>query len=184
MGFVLSWKFAIFRIVAGLIMVFGVSALANRIAGTETAPDSLPGEKADEESGHLFGRWLRALSRLIIDSIPAYVIFVLLLGAVRAWLFPMVQPEWGNSLLLVLGMAVAGTLFVIPTAAEIPVIQTLMAFGLGVGPAAALLMTLPAVSLPSILIIKKALPARILVFVMVSVALVGLASGLIAPLVL
>jgi uncharacterized membrane protein YraQ (UPF0718 family) len=45
-------------------------------------------------------------------------------------------------------------------------------------------MTLPAVSLPSILIIKKALPARILVFVMVSVALVGLASGLIAPLVL
>jgi Predicted permease. len=37
------------------------------------------------------------------------------------------------------------------------VIQTLMALGLGVGPAAALLITLPAVSLPLLLIVKREL---------------------------
>ncbi len=49
----------------------------------------------------------------------------------------------------VMAMAVAGCLFVIPTAAEIPIVQTMMLAGMGPAPALALLMTLPAVSLPS-----------------------------------
>lgn len=89
-----------------------------------------------------------------------------------------------NSLLVIIGLTISGTLFVIPTAAEIPIIQTLMAFGLGVGPAAALLMTLPAVSLPSLLIIKNSFPAKILLFVTVSVIVIGIVSGLLANLVL
>ena len=46
----------------------------------------------------------------------------------------------------VVAMAVAGCLFVIPTAAEIPIVQTMMLAGMGTAPALALLMTLPAVS--------------------------------------
>lgn len=184
MGFVLSWKFAIFRIIVGVVMVLGLSTLADRIAGGETVPASVIEDEAMAQEGNLLHQWARALVRLALDSLPAYVIFVLLLGAARAWLFPAVSPDWGSSVLLVLGMAVAGTLFVIPTAAEIPVIQTLMSVGLGVGPAAALLMTLPAISLPSVLIIKNALPAGVLIFTLVSVALVGIASGLIAPVLL
>ncbi|WP_371377197.1 permease [Sporomusa aerivorans] len=184
MGFVLSWKFAMFRIIAGLILVFGISLLANRIANEETVPSSLLANNYDEENASLFGRWLKALWRLILDTIPAYLIVVFALGAARAWLFPAVGPDWGNSILAVIGLAIAGTLFVIPTAAEIPVVQTLMSFGLGVGPSAALLITLPAVSLPSILILKNAFPAKILLFVLAAVAVAGIISGLIAPLVL
>ena len=40
-------------------------------------------------------------------------------------------------------MAVAGCLFVIPTAAEIPIVQTMMLAGMEPAPALALLMTLP-----------------------------------------
>lgn len=184
MGFVLSWKFAMFRIIAGLILVFGISILANRIVDEETVPASLLASDPTEGNENWIGRWMRALGRLIIDTIPAYLVVVLALGAVRAWLFPAIGPEWSNSILVILGLAIAGTLFVIPTAAEIPVIQTLMSFGLGVGPAAALMITLPAVSLPSILILKNAFPAKVLIFVLVAVAVIGIISGLIAPIIL
>ncbi|WP_242975875.1 hypothetical protein [Desulfosporosinus sp. FKB] len=46
-------------------------------------------------------------------------------------------------MLAVIGFAIAGTLFIIPTAGEVPIVQSLMAFGLGIGPGVALLMTLP-----------------------------------------
>ncbi len=56
---------------------------------------------------------------------------------------------WGNTLFWVVAMAIAGCLFVIPTAAEIPIVQTMMLAGNGFAPALALLITLPAVSVPS-----------------------------------
>ena len=182
MGFVLSWKFAFFRLVVGLIMVYGIATIANKFAGTNEVPAELyPVSTNVANDGGLFVQWINALRKLVIDTIPAYLIVVLLLGACRAWLFPVIGPDLSNSLLVVIGLAIAGTLFVIPTAAEIPIVQTLLSFGLGVGPAVALLMTLPSVSLPSILIIRKVFPGRVLVFVLVGVAIIGIISGLIAP---
>ncbi len=54
-----------------------------------------------------------------------------------------------NTLFWVIAMAIAGCLFVIPTAAEIPIVQTMMLAGMG-RRALALLITLPAVSVPSL----------------------------------
>ncbi len=66
-----------------------------------------------------------------------------------------------NSLMwVVVAMAVAGCLFVIPTAAEIPIVQTMMLAGMGTAPALALLMTLPAVSLPSLNVMPCAKRSR------------------------
>lgn len=184
-GFVLSWKFAIFRIIAGLILVLSISILANRFSSEALAPTALlDRELSLVKDNNLFSRWLQALGRLIIDTIPAYLVLVFILGALRTWFFPVLGPELGNSILAIIGLAVAGTLFVIPTAAEIPIIQTLMAFGLGVGPAAALLMTLPAVSLPSLLIIKRTFPQKVLLFVVISVAVIGIISGFVATVIL
>lgn len=118
-----------------------------------------------------------------IDTIPAYVLFVALLGAFRAWLFPLIGSGLSDGLLAIIVLAVTGTMFVIPTAAEIPIVQSLMILGLGVGPAATLLVTLPAVSLPSLLIIKRAFSTKVLAFLAASVALVGVAAGIIAPIV-
>lgn len=185
MGFVLSWKFAIFRVVMGLIMVFGIAALAGRFKDQEFDADGVsPAWEDSDESGNLFIRWRKALWRLIVDTVPAYLIFVALLGAFRAWLFPVIGSGLSDGLLAIIILAVTGTLFVIPTAAEIPIVQSLMTLGLGVGPAATLLVTLPAVSLPSLLIVKRAFPTKVLVFVAGSVALFGIAAGIIASAVL
>lgn len=180
MGFVLSWEWALFRVVVGAMMVFSIAALADRFTLGSDLPSVRPQQICLQEEGGLFSRWLRALYQLIIDTIPAYLVVVFLLGAVRAWLFPAVDLSWSDSVTAIIVLAVTGTLFVIPTAAEIPIVQTMMASGLGVGPAATLLMTLPAVSLPSLLIIRRAFSCRILIFVALSVILAGVLSGLAA----
>jgi Predicted permeases len=184
MGFVLSWKFALLRIIAGVLMVFGIGYLANRWANNEGVFENfMADDSKDEEQGNLLIQWMKALLPLIRDTIPAYFIVVVILGAVRAWLFPAIGTAWANSLLVMIGLAIAGTLFIIPTAGEIPIVQSLMAFGLGVGPGVALLMTLPAVSLPSLLMVKRVFPTKVLLFVAGSVALVGILSGAVAMLV-
>ncbi|MDI3297898.1 MAG: permease [Bacillota bacterium] len=182
-GFVLGWRWSLLRVVMALAMVFGVGALVDRWMAGEAAGDAgellgaaLDGG-ADDEGGAFWIPWLKALARLSVTLLPEYVVIVFLLGAVRALLFPAMSPALGRSLWLLPALSVAGTLFVIPTAAEIPVVETLMSFGLGAGPAAALLVTLPAVSLPSLAMLGQVYPWRVLVRVAVAVALAGLVSG-------
>jgi uncharacterized membrane protein YraQ (UPF0718 family) len=201
MFFVLGWKFSLLRFAAGALLVLGVSLLANRLVKTEDiACDALPEVAAAAASpagaatattldaagkpGALLQRWGKAIWSLFWSIVPAYVIAVLILGAVRAWLFPAISPAIGDSILLLIGLGLAGTLFVIPTAAEISIVKTMMSFGLGIGSAAALLVTLPAVSLPSLIMVRKAFPARVLWFIAGMVALVGVLSGFAATLLL
>ncbi|MBD0379650.1 permease [Paenibacillus sedimenti] len=181
MTFVLSWKFTLIRLIFGLILTFGVSFYANRFAGNMNPPENMavkPMKIADEQSGSLLLKWLKSIWSMILRIVPAYIIAVLLLGACRAWLFPTVGEASGNSILLIAGFAIAGMLFVIPTAAEIPIIQSFMSFGLGTGPAAALLLTLPSVSLPSLLMISRSFPKKVILFVIVSVVVLGILSGI------
>jgi uncharacterized membrane protein YraQ (UPF0718 family) len=130
----------------------------------------------------LFLRWGRELWRLSIRLVPEYVIIVLALGAARAWLFPTLPAEAGNDVLWIACMAIAGTAFVIPTAGEVPIVQSLMALGIGSGPAAALLVTLPAVSVPAMVMVSRVLPQRVVWFVATCVALSGVACGVVATL--
>jgi uncharacterized membrane protein YraQ (UPF0718 family) len=185
MGFVLSWKLAIFRIIMGIILVFGISTFASRFEGEEDAKEEIISlNEVEDKNKGLFTLWMKALWRLIVETIPAYLIVVTLLGTFRAWLFPILGSQYSNSIFAIILLAVTGTLFVIPTAAEIPVIQTLMAFGLGMGPAATLLITLPAVSLPSLLIVRRAFSKKVLVFVGVAVVIIGIVSGVLGMLLL
>lgn len=188
MTFVLSWKFTLLRIAFGLLLTFGVSYFANRFAAGEKMPEqaleaSRKLQKA-EQSGPFLQRWVKSLGYMLLHIVPAYIIAVLLLGASRAWLFPLIGEPASNSILLIIGFAIAGTLFVIPTAAEIPIIQTMMSFGLGTGPAAALLLTLPSVSLPSLLMIGRSFSVKVLLFVIASVIVLGTLSGVAGALLL
>lgn len=183
MGFVLSWKWVALRLVAGLVVVFGLAYVAGRLTGEASITNSvMKDRKPEPANGGLFVRWLRAFSRLALESLPIYLALVIILGAFRAWIFPLVNPQWADSLWVTACFAVAGALFIIPTAAEIPIVQTMMYFGLGAGPAAALLVTLPAVSLPSLLIVKSVFPTRVLVLVTAGVIVSGILSGLAATL--
>ncbi|QQZ44133.1 permease [Pseudomonas sp. SK3(2021)] len=182
MGFVLGWGFTALRLVAGVVLVLGVSLVAQRIARPEQLPEAAVEAVVDASTandGAFFSRWARSLWQLFWSTIPIYVLAVLVLGAARVWLFPHVEGAIGDSLLWLVPLAIVGTLFVIPTAAEIPIVQTMMTLGMGTGPAVALLMTLPSISLPSLLMLRKDFDARVLVTVAGLTMLIGVVCGLI-----
>jgi len=179
MTFVLSWKFTLMRLVFGIILTFGISYLANRFV-RDAKPVDIDQIALDiKPEGNFWKRWLNSLGKMILYIVPAYILSVLLLGAGRVWLFPQLDESYVNGFLAIIIFAITGMLFVIPTAAEIPIIQTFLSLGFGTGPAAALLITLPAISLPSLIMVAKSFPKKVLFFVIASVVILGIISGIV-----
>ncbi|GAB7525292.1 permease [Paraburkholderia sp. 2C] len=183
MGFVLGWQWAGLRLALGLLMVFGLGYLVNRLVtpGEASAADARLAElAARQQDGNAFARWLTILARMAVRLVPEYLVLVLLLGAARAWLFPQIGPAIGNDIGWIVAFAVAGMLFVIPTAGEVPIIQAMLTLGIGVGPAGALLMTLPPISVPSLAMLARSFRPRVLAIVAAAVVAFGIAAGLLA----
>jgi uncharacterized membrane protein YraQ (UPF0718 family) len=183
MGFVLGWQWMGLRLALGVLMVFGLGYAVNRMVTAkeaEASRDALRQMIDEDAPGSAFSRWLKILGRMTLRLVPEYIVLVLLLGAARAWLFPHIGPDVDNSLLWIVAFAVAGMLFVIPTAGEVPIIQAMLSLGMAAGPAGALLMTLPPISVPSLAMLGKSFPRRVLAFVSVSVVGFGIVAGLLA----
>lgn len=180
MGFVLGWHFAAIRLVAGLVTVLGVALLVQALVQESPQQAEAVDITLTEPQGSFMARWGKALWQLFWSTIPVYILAVLVLGAARVWLFPHADGAIDNTLLWVIAMAIVGCLFVIPTAAEIPIVQTMMLAGMGMAPALALLITLPAVSLPSLIMLRKSFPLKALWLTGGLVVLCGAITGAIA----
>jgi uncharacterized membrane protein YraQ (UPF0718 family) len=99
----------------------------------------------------------------------------------------LIPSEWvseavgGNSLRANLFASVAGALMYFATLTEVPIVQGLLGSGMGKGPALALLLAGPALSLPNMLVIRSILGTKkTLVYVVLVVAMAtvtGLAYG-------
>lgn len=187
-GFVLGWNWTLLRVVLSVPMVFGLGYLANRFATgkvsasvdalrTQAEPVPEPEVQSMAEVGR---RWFMVFARMTLRLIPEYIVIVLLLGATRAWMFPHIGPDIGGQWFWIVALAVAGMLFVIPTAGEVPIVQAMLALGMGIGPAAALLMTLPPVSLPSMAMLGRSLPWQLLLALAAAVVGFGVLAGAIA----
>jgi uncharacterized membrane protein YraQ (UPF0718 family) len=188
MVIVLPWQFVAVRLITGVVLVFGVTMAVARLAGAGrvVAPGAEKSYGAGPEATDVISagrRFVTSLGRLSVRLLPEYLVVVLALGGLRGWLFPVGHGLAGWGVLAVIVLAVIGTLFVIPTAGEIPIIQGLLSAGVGWGAAGALILTLPALSLPSMLMVRRAFPARIIVAVGLSVAALGvLGAGLLVGL--
>jgi uncharacterized membrane protein YraQ (UPF0718 family) len=116
---------------------------------------------------------MRALLRLCLILLPEYVVMVLLVGACRGWLLTLSQPAHHGLLIVVLA-AIAGTLIVIPTAGEIPILQGLALLGVSSGTLGALLITLPAVSVPGVAMVARSFGWKAITTTTVVVIVAGL----------
>jgi uncharacterized membrane protein YraQ (UPF0718 family) len=188
MGFVLGWGWSVLRVATALPLVFGAAYLSDRLAPGEAdvvrTAEVRGAERLEvEQEGSPFVRWAKVLLRMVVLLVPEYLVVVLLVGAAQAFVFPHLEFSSlgaGGGILLALWLAVAGTLFVIPTAGEIPIVQTLTAAGLGPLGAGVLFTTPPAISLPSLVMAGWAFPKRVLASLALLVALMGLVTGLVA----
>lgn len=184
MGFVLGWQWAGLRLALGVLMVFGIGYLINRMItpAQETAQREFATEVVDDAAPegvtgywrNAFVRWGQILARMTVRLIPEYLVIVLLLGAARAWLFPHISADIGDHFIWIAAFSLAGALFVIPTAGEVPIIQAMLSLGMAAGPAGALLMTLPPISLPSLVMLGRSFSARELAVVAAGVVAFGL----------
>lgn len=186
MGFVLGWQWVGLRLVAGLAMVLGLGWLINRlnrndaaisVAATRDTPDASANDCARPGALSMLRRWAQAFTSMALRLLPEYLILVLLLGAARAWLFPVLDMNIDNSLLWIVGAAIVGLLFVIPTAGEVPIVQAMLALGVASGPAAALLVTLPPVSLPSLAMVARSFRRQDMAAMIIGIAVLGVVAG-------
>jgi len=119
-------------------------------------------------------------------------IFPLLLGGVLVSGFLLGRPgheglvpsRWiaglvgGNSLWANLFSSVSGALMYFATLTEVPILQGLLGSGMGQGPALALLLAGPALSLPSMLVIRKIMGTKKTVVYIVLVVVMATLTGL------
>jgi uncharacterized protein len=151
--FVAPWQWSLTRAVVGVATVVGVAVAVGLVTGGRTAEVVLPEASGDESSSAAvrFGRSLLCLGLVLL---PEYAIMVLVVGACRGWLVTLTQPSH-QGLLIVLLAAIVGTLLVIPTAGEIPILQSLALLGASTGTLGALLITLPAISVPGVAMVAR-----------------------------
>ncbi|WP_250004905.1 permease [Actinoplanes sp. M2I2] len=164
---VAPWQWTVTRAVAGLVVVVGGAALVARLADRRPPAGLVAPEEEDDPPPSL-RRYGRALFRSSVILVPEYLVVVMLIGAFRGWLLPL---GGSSGIVVVLMAALVGTALVVPTAGEIPVAQGLALAGLSLGGVGALLVTLPAVSLPGMIMVGRAFGWR------VTVATAGVAAA-------
>jgi uncharacterized membrane protein YraQ (UPF0718 family) len=119
----------------------------------------------------MFAAWLGQSGRLALILIPT-----LWASSVLAALLFEALPPLENNLTGVGLAAAAGTVFMIATWSEIPIALQLIQAGLS-GPAAALLVVLPAISLPCMVVLGGALRLRVVALLSAAVMFAGILAG-------
>lgn len=179
----LGWGWAVLRLVVGAALVLAAAWVAVRLTPHAEAADPVvaPSDPSLPPSGHWTILWLRSFGRLALWLTPEYLVMVALLGAARAFLFP-AGLHLDASVWTLIAVAIAGTLFVIPTSGEVPIVQTMLAAGISAAPAGVLLLTLAPLSLPSLLMLSRVVPGRALAAAAVLTVAAGVVAGLAARL--
>lgn len=121
----------------------------------------------------LFSTWLTVSGRLSIVLVPTLWVWSVIASA----LFQALPSAFGNNLPSVVLAAFGGTFFMISTWSEIPMALELIKAGYD-GPAAALLVVLPAISLPCMMLLAGTLGRiRMVALLSAAVMMVGIVAG-------
>ena len=174
-----AWKVLVTAVgttAAALIFASPEAAFLVATAGLVWLTAGKPGE-----TGEWFGQSWSYAKQIIPLLVGGVLVAGLLLG--RPGQEGLIPSEWiasllgGNSFGANAFASVAGSMMYIATLTEIPVIQGLLGSGMGQGPALALLLAGPALSLPNMLVIRAILGTRkTLAFVGLTVVLATLSG--------
>jgi len=107
-------------------------------------------------------QWLKETWRFTRLIIPWLLVGVFAAGILKVLVPESIVTAWvgGNSILSNFIASFLGTLMYFATLTEVPVIRAFVDLGMGQGPALALLLAGPALSLPSMLVIRKVMGTK------------------------
>ncbi|WP_152348476.1 permease [Brevibacterium sp. CFH 10365] len=176
LALVLPWQYTAVRVVFAVAIAVGASALIGRwVSGrNDSAPEPSP---ASVTVSSLPVRYLRSLGRFALILVPEHLLLVFLIGLLAPWLTGVYGLEAHLGAGAVIIVAIIGTLLVIPTGGEIPIILTLVPLGVGAGVTGALLIALPALSIPSMVMVGRAMGWRTTAAMGAAVAVAAVLAG-------
>lgn len=133
------------------------------------------------------GEWLNQTWNFTKQIMPLLLVGVLIAGFLlgRPGEEGLIPNEWvaslvgGNSVWANLFAAVAGAFMYFATLTEVPILQGLMGAGMGKGPALALLLAGPALSLPNMLVIRSVMGTKKTIVFVSLVVVMATISGMI-----
>ncbi|HLB75053.1 MAG TPA: permease [Sedimentisphaerales bacterium] len=136
---------------------------------------------------HEIGEWLAATWGFAKQILPLLLLGVLVAGFLlgRPGHEGVIPTKWinaavgGNSIWANLFASVAGAFMYFATLTEVPILQGLLGAGMGKGPALALLLAGPALSLPSMLVIRSVIGTQKAVVYICLVIVMATISGMI-----
>jgi hypothetical protein len=148
--------------VLGAALLFSHQPLVPFVAGV-IALSLLTSSREDEA-----GQWFRSSWDFAKQILPLLLFGVLVAGLLlgRPGMEGLIPSVWveravgGNSLLANFIASFAGAFMYFATLTEVPIVQGLMGAGMGKGPALALLLAGPALSLPNMLVIRSIIGTR------------------------
>jgi hypothetical protein len=157
------WKILVVAIITAIfalsIPAYPVAAFTIGVAGLTIILNTKEGEPQD---------WLQATWSFAKQILPLLLIGVLIAGLLlgRMGNEGLIPSEWisnlvgGNSLQSNVFASVVGAFMYFATLTEIPIVQGLIDNGMGYGPALALLLAGPALSLPNMLVIRSVMGTK------------------------
>jgi uncharacterized protein len=171
---------AIAAVTAALALLFPAQPLIPFAAATVGL--SLAASTTDGEAGE----WFAASWGFAKQIFPLLLLGILAAGLLlgRPGYEGLIPAEWvaqsvgGNSLGANLFAAVAGAFMYFATLTEVPILQGLMGSGMGEGPALTLLLAGPALSLPSILVIRSMIGTKKTMVFLLLVVVMATAAGM------
>ncbi len=172
---------ALARIGLGLAAALAVPYLAARISRIPPPVMVQEAEGDVLEWNDLVFEWLKNIWQMTRLTLPLLILGYLLVGVLQLFVpLKTVAPVLGDGLVPLILVALISTLVMVPTFSEIALVSTLVPLGMGMAPAIALLITAPAVSLPSLIVIGRATHSwRIPLVVGSLVFLMGTIGGLV-----
>ena len=133
------------------------------------------------------GEWFSSSWGFARQILPLLLIGILVAGALlgRPGNEGLIPSDWitravgGNSLRANLFASIAGAFMYFATLTEIPILQGLIGAGMGKGPALALLLSGPALSLPNMLVIRSVMGSKKTVVFIALVIIMASTSGIV-----
>ncbi len=175
------WKIAIVSVISLILALafpaYPVIAFSAAFIGLSVITSTGKGEMSE---------WFSQSWWLTKQILPLLLIGVLIAGALlgRPESEGLIPSEWisklvgGNGFFATLFASVAGAFMYFATLTEVPILEGLIGNGMGKGPALALLLAGPALSLPNMLVIRSIMGTRKTVVFVCLVIIAATAAGL------